>query len=1794
MNFHKKIGFLAALLLMIGLGVPDSFAQNSIDVVLEIPGVVGVVEEAETAVGVTVTLSPEPDDGTIVAVKVVAVLLDGSQIGSTTITVVGGGSGEGASSTGTIDVTPPHDADADNETVQVTATAAGYASGSAVMKVTDNELTIVVTVTPDGTATGFREGTTVTADVQVRLVNSDGDEAPLRSGATPVTVSVSFAPAEFTKVLDASDVKVTLPLKIDVAATLSSNMLENYQFVVENNTVNVEEDIKVTATAKAKGYVDGTTELTIEDDEQTLTLAVDPTEVTEGSAIDNPIPVGVTVTLSPAPGASTPVTVTARINGIQIGVLDNLNLDASGGTAQGILNLLVDDDEDDSGMRTIVLTATFGEGEDRVKSSSVNVTLEDNDQAQTMTLSISATEVTEGGNGVVAVTVTFAYPPNFNAETPVTVTTKSDRITVGTGVTVSIPKNMVSANSDLTIPLPENDDVDSGDRTIVVTASTTIDDGDEETDDEISVSRNVTIKDNDTGPPPTGQLEISTNISNLRENAPGRDVEVTATLSEAPAEGTTVMVTVTAEVPDEETTVEVSGPITIVGPATTGTTTVNIDPSNDGEFTTRSIVLTGTVTGLGSDTATIGIIDDDTSVGTLAIAPDPPSLNKENKAQTVDVEVTATMADKSASSGSVTVTVSTDKGKIAPATFVILLADNPDKVPDTVAPAGNKTFKLTIPADDANAGGTITVTAMAASYVMGTSTIPIRDRVAGDVVGFRVVMTAPGAGAWTAVGNNKVTVQVRRVNGIAYPWTDFTSIEVSLRDTLTANASLTTLANALTAQGFNEVDGAITFEKDGTGGGITYVAAQDALQFKLQVPANKRKAEDGQYFGVYAQAAFTYGGTNDNILTNRQTEDPIYSDPAVLNSVVPNEAERYIGDGKLIKIDNQGPIIVGGTGADKYDPAGVSDIALTVDDDGAATVGDKIRVAVKVGTSGTLFRQSLVQIQLKTVTETVDNVKRKGQTAKTATFLGPRVIAATDDSLRVTWDVTEGLFTLKPDDFVEGIGQKDTPYQPDNWNAIVSVVVKDQAGNAATKSSDNFPVDSKSPSVSILYPSAAPDGAFDHTYNMRFTGAMISTVEGQTVDEHLNPLRITANEDLSKLEVFAVGADTLEIDVDRQDIFASGAVEDTITIATQGLSSPKKDKDDDYEDTEYVPSSANVAGTQIDLAVLATDQLGNVSKATISGVTHDDAAPKITDWFPKNRLIQDDQINEATRHPVFTLNEAVDSVAVNFTASNGDIVKEEVAGLTEKGESLVVVTDALEQDETYSMTIFVRDLAGNVFITSADSSASMAFNADFDNPKANMFVVTTETDSVIAGQANKLTIQSVDHDAASNTSRDALTYKSRDEDGTMAAEVRISAWDASGGAAESVWFEGKGVTDNGDGSATLDNSWLLGKRTVVAKSNKALDNVKVLVEHRNAGDGGTTVAKFDGAIEDLYVGAADFAGFDITAWEDGVEGATQEIWGDYTLRVVPVDRHGNPSVRAFKLDEDGKLDSLNVLDTRVKDNAFEYNNGIDVEIIGIPDIEDFGLLILSIEKEGVTYDLVTPDNRRSQTVQVRVVNMSLMEGDSRSQNVRSTEKFTISAPLTPVLTLWVPGSDVDEAGNDVVIPADPGDVTVTVAAQGYNAGDMVTFTRNGTAMDPRAADDDGVARLDITASLAGTTTVSASNGVYSTDELSIVFTETPAEPTSKSYATADGDPVYLIYRGDAPPDMTVGVDDFLALVAAFGSSDGDANYNAQADSRMMATVDVDDFLVFVGSFGQDGCCFCDEAYRVASRYKREC
>jgi hypothetical protein len=178
--------------------------------------------------------------------------------------------------------------------------------------------------------------------------------------------------------------------------------------------------------------------------------------------------------------------------------------------------------------------------------------------------------------------------------------------------------------------------------------------------------------------------------------------------------------------------------------------------------------------------------------------------------------------------------------------------------------------------------------------------------------------------------------------------------------------------------------------------------------------------------------------------------------------------------------------------------------------------------------------------------------------------------------------------------------------------------------------------------------------------------------------------------------------------------------------------------------------------------------------------------------------------------------------------------------------------------------------------------------------------------------------------------------------------------------------------------------------------------------------------------------------------------------------------------------------------------------------------------------------------------------------------------------LNPVLTLWVPGYDTDQAGIDVMIPADPGDITVTVAAEDYNPGDMVTFTINGVPEDDPRPANDGVAKLDITRAGEGTVTVSATDGNWPAetkageDVLTITFVEAPAEEGRMAYVDADDNPVYLV----ATDDMTVNEGDIVAFAAAFGSSKGDDAYNPQADVNGDDMVDEEDFVIIVTSWGR--------------------
>ena len=1251
---------------------------------------------------------------------------------------------------------------------------------------------------------------------------------------------------------------------------------------------------------------------------------------------------------------------------------------------------------------------------------------------------------------------------------------------------------------------------------------------------------------------------------------------------------------------------------------TTGSTTATVTVTDNGDYEhprDKEVALTLTNSGYTQvEGVMLTVREDDQPIGPLSLSADPPSFTMGGNSGTI---LTASVADAPG-------TEDADGDPLTAETPVVVTVsfDASSGIASNATISGDdKSATSNLTGVNVAAAGEVTVTASATNYTPVTITLQIIQRNANDVEGYRVTIASPGDGAWVGFGKKKVNVQVKRLNNVAFSWTEFQDIAISLRDTATVTGGgPNTDGNiyTLTAGSFADEDGNIVFSKAvssnmtddlGDDSDITYSEADDAITFAFEIVKandaseaivdlgtltgedagtgeadntpddNSPRAGDsanGQRVGVFARAVFTVGTTEFTINSN-DDEKKVFSSPATLGTV--SAADQVVGDGKLIKIDllapaNAATALVATVGDNE--PMDVTDTTIE------AKIGDEIKVAVGVSAQ-TRFRDEGIQVQIVTNKGSENGLINTGNanaaTLKAANFSQLQVINAAGDSLRTSLELTSGLIKTKAvvDGNTRDGGEikEDALFEPDYVMFRVRARTKDQAVNWSGWEQFDFRGDTRAPEISVLHPAAAG----------RFTGAHADV----DFEEHLNPLQLRLDEDIKSLSVYAKGAYSADDDedpdtdvsiirlwedenlnLDRSTVVAEAgadAVGDTISYGT--LSLQWRNADGDLEATDQ-------GGKKIDLVIVATDLVGNETKMTLAGVTHDEEAPEITDFFPKRNLLEDDdyQINDATRHPVFTLKEAVDSLSITYDPSSGEDIVHVVADGLPKGEHQEVIADPFVHDRTYSLSIFARDLAGNAFETPAEDGRDLKFNEEFDNPIANTFTVTyAETDSVIAGQLNDLTVQAVDNNGTADDDgddRSALTHK---------IAARVSAWDmASGGVAESVRYHGGGVTDNGDGTAMLAAAtWKLGKRTVQVSSNEAIGLTKILVQNLMDGEDGTTVATYEGAVDNLVVGAADFVGFDISAYEPDIDTGKQvdEISGNFDLKVVPVDRYGNASVRAYT-GGPGKLaeaDSLAILDTRVKDDGIEYKNGIAVTFASIPALEELNpLFVFDIPKEGQVFPILLPEGRRSLTIQVRVDNESLSPDpvDTRSQDVRTPKIFRVVSALSPVLTLWVPGSDQDEAGNDVVIPADPGDVTVTVAAAGFNAGSDITFTKDGTALDA-VADDDGVAKLDITMSAAGTVTVSASDGRWDTDELSITFVEAPAEPTRMAYVDADGNAIYLIADGD----MTVGVDDFLALVAAYGSSEGDDNYNIQADVDDDGDVDVDDFLTFITSFGKE-------------------
>ena len=183
MNFHKTIGFLASLLLVLGIGVPDSFAQPVVKNVTLSVSPSTIRDSSSVAVTVTARIGVELSAATTVAtgqdvtIGVTGTADDSYTLSENTgITVNVPQNATTGSIRHQLVFTMAADNDADDESITLTATAAAQGANSgditdtAMLTITDHSVTMTANAV---SARGFRVEIAAPADGAVASGGKD-------------------------------------------------------------------------------------------------------------------------------------------------------------------------------------------------------------------------------------------------------------------------------------------------------------------------------------------------------------------------------------------------------------------------------------------------------------------------------------------------------------------------------------------------------------------------------------------------------------------------------------------------------------------------------------------------------------------------------------------------------------------------------------------------------------------------------------------------------------------------------------------------------------------------------------------------------------------------------------------------------------------------------------------------------------------------------------------------------------------------------------------------------------------------------------------------------------------------------------------------------------------------------------------------------------------------------------------------------------------------------------------------------------------------------------------------------------------------------------------------------------------------------------------------------------------------------------------------------------------------------------------------------------------------------------
>ena len=645
------------------------------------------VDDDETASsGVALSVSPdEVGEGAGATTVTVTARLNGGARGEATPVAVTVGSGTATpgtdfaavpgftisipantqSHTGTFVLSPARDTvDEPDETVVVdgATTAPGLAVTGTTLEIADDDASPTATLSLSDSSIGEDGGSTsVTASL-----------SHASSVATTIAVSASpVSPAE------ASDYILGANMELTVAAGATASTGSVTVTGVDNDVDAADKTVAVTGAASNALGISGPVgvELTLEDDDaRGVTVSETGLDIAEGGGGTY------TVVLDSQPTGQVTVTPARTSGDADVTVSGALTFTADDWAAPRTVTVGAAHDLDADDDAAVIGHTVSGADYGSVTAASVDVTVDDDETASSgVALTVSPESV---GEGVVATTVTVTARLNGGARseaTPVAVAVGSGTAISGTdfaeepGFTITIAANRLS-NTGTFVLSPTRDRVDEPDETVRVDGTTTV--------AGLSVT-GTTLEIIDDEAPPTVTLSLSD--TSIAED--GGVATVTAGLSHASSEPTTVTVSVSPDAPavTGDYSLGANPVLTIAAGATASTGSVTVTGvNNDVDTLHKTVRVKGLAANnlgvTGPPDVELSILDDDgvqqaigpgTSSGAVELSVSPHRVGEGAGATTVTVRAALDGLPRSAATpvavtvGSGTATPGTDFAAVA-------------------------------------------------------------------------------------------------------------------------------------------------------------------------------------------------------------------------------------------------------------------------------------------------------------------------------------------------------------------------------------------------------------------------------------------------------------------------------------------------------------------------------------------------------------------------------------------------------------------------------------------------------------------------------------------------------------------------------------------------------------------------------------------------------------------------------------------------------------------------------------------------------------------------------------------------------------------------------------------------------------------------------------------------------------------------------------------------------------------------------------------------------------------------